>query len=232
MLSNMAAGGNTNLDSTLPDRVREAGYQFTASLDNCRNYLRQWVSGSEMLSATVARIIGVMVRTHTGLDDQSSLQNMNATGTSLWDKDKSNSSNEPKTWNLEVFIKVVHELHPNLHWKEIIYELDHSGFMVKDRQGLILLIKSLKLGFQVQGFQTPFPVDMFYRTWKHSDGQVSLFQQILRYPEIFNFADHRHHAVAVEVLKAPPDLDSNPNLAPWRSLELIDTLLVSLASSL
>ena len=73
--------------------------------------------------------------------------------------------------------------------------------MVKDRQGLILLIKALKLGFQVQGFQGPFPVDMFYRQWKYSDGQVSLLQQILRYPDIFNFADHHHHPVAVEVLK-------------------------------
>ena len=86
-------------------------------------------------------------------------------------------------------------------WKEIIYELDHSEFLVKDRQGLILLIKALELGFQVQGFRGPFPVDMFYRQWKYSDGQVSLLQQILRYPDIFNFADHHHHPVAVEVLK-------------------------------
>ena len=43
---------------------------------------------SELHAATVARIIGVMVRTHTGLDDSTTLRNMNATGTSLWDKDK------------------------------------------------------------------------------------------------------------------------------------------------
>ena len=62
-------GGGTaksHLDNTLPDLVREAGYQFTSSLETCRSYLRQWVSSNEILSATVARIIGVMVRTHTG----------------------------------------------------------------------------------------------------------------------------------------------------------------------
>ena len=107
---------------------------------------------------------------------------------------------------MQVFIKVLHELHPNLHWKEIIYELDHPGFIVRDRQGLILLIKALKLGFQVQGFQTPFPVDMFYRSWKHSEGQVSLIQEILKNSDVFNFAEHRHHAVAVEVLKVQPEL--------------------------
>ena len=62
-------GGGTaksHLDNTLPDLVREAGDQFTSSLETCRSYLRQWVSSNEILSATVARIIGVMVRTHTG----------------------------------------------------------------------------------------------------------------------------------------------------------------------
>ena len=65
---------------------------------------------------------------------------------------------------------------------------------------------ALKLGFQVQGFQTPFPVDMFYRSWKHSEGQVSLIQEILKNSDVFNFAEHRHHAVAVEVLKVQPEL--------------------------
>ena len=59
--------------------------------------------------------------------------------------------------------QVVHEMQQTLHWKEIVYELDHPGFAIKDRQGLILLMKALKLGFQVQGFPGPFPVDMFYR---------------------------------------------------------------------
>ena len=68
--------------------------------------MRQLVAGaggSDMHAATVARIIGVMVRTHTGLDDSATLQTMNATGTSLWEKDK---QSEPKTWNVDVFIKV------------------------------------------------------------------------------------------------------------------------------
>jgi hypothetical protein len=192
----------SHLDNALPELVRECGYQFTVSVEACRNNLRNWIGANgEIHAATVARIIGVMVRTHTGLDDSASLQNLNATGTSLWEKDKDPAS--PKTWNLEVFIKVVHELPTGstLHWKEIIYELDHPGFLVKDRQGLFLLINALKLGFQVQGFQGPFPVDMFYRQWKNSDGQVSLLQQILRYPDIFNFSEFSHHPVAVEVLK-------------------------------
>ena len=45
---------------------------------------------------------------------------------------------------------------------------------------------------------------LFYRPWKNSDGQVTLFQQALRNPDVFNFADHHYHPVAVEVLKVQP----------------------------
>ena len=140
----------SHLDTALPELVRELGYTFTSNTEQCRQNLLQLVGGPKISAATVARIIGVMVRTHTGLDDPATLQNLNATGTSIWDKEK---SNEPKTWNMEVFIKAVHELHPTLNWKEIIDELDHPGFVIKDRMGLIYLINALKLGFKVQGFQ-------------------------------------------------------------------------------
>ena len=64
--------------------------QFTAKHEACRSHLARLVSSSSesLHAATVARIIGVMVRTHTGLDDGATLRNMNATGTSLWEKEK------------------------------------------------------------------------------------------------------------------------------------------------
>ena len=73
---------------------------------------------------------------------------------------------------MEVFIKAVHELQPTLHWKEIIYELDHPGFMIKDRMGLILLINALKLGFKVQGFQ----VCQRFLIKKKSGGKIGFFR--------------------------------------------------------
>ena len=67
-------------------------------------------------------------------------------------------------------------------------------------------------------------MEILYHRWKNTEGQVSLFQQILRNPDVFNFSDHQHHPVAVEVLKVTPDLE-NRELSAWKSLELIDTLL-------
>lgn len=214
----MAVKGGGLLDGALPDLVLEMGYHFTASVEECRASLLQ-LGGREVYAATVAKVIGVMVRTHTGLDDSSTLPLAPDTS-SLWEKEHK----ADKTWNVEVFIKSVHELQTTLNWKEIIYELDHPGFCVKDRAGLILLMKALKLGLQTQGLQGLFPMDLFYRHWKNTEGQLSLFQQILRNPDVFCFAEQQCHTSATEILKVQPDLD-NKEVATWRSLDLIETLL-------
>uniref|UniRef100_A0A0K2T7H7 CCR4-NOT transcription complex subunit 1 n=1 Tax=Lepeophtheirus salmonis TaxID=72036 RepID=A0A0K2T7H7_LEPSM len=207
------------LDGSIPDVIRELGYQFTSNSEHCRDMLQKLCRGQEIHAQMVARIIGVMVRTHSGLDEG---VNTSSNANNIWDKDK--GAGEPTSWNMDVFIKVVNELQPTLHWKEIIYELDHPGFLVPDRQGLMLLIKALRLGLQAQGFQGPFPFEMFYRHWKNTEGQVSLFQHCLQNPEIFSLADHHHHSAAFEVLKVPPDLQSR-EVSSWVSLELVDALL-------
>ncbi len=149
-INDIMSSAKAHMDTSLPELIRELGYSFTSNVETCKAQLRQLGTGPDIHAATVARIIGVMVRTHTGLDDPATLQNMNATGTSIWDKDK--SAELGKTWDVAVFIKAVQELQPTLHWKEIIYELDHPGFLIKDRQGLTLLLEALKMGFKVQGF--------------------------------------------------------------------------------
>ncbi len=65
---------------------------------------------------------------------------------------------------------------------------------------------------------------MFYRPWKNTEGQVSLFQHCLRNPDVFNFGEQTHHPVILDGLKVMPDLE-NKDIAPWKSIDLISTLL-------
>ena len=189
-------------------------------IQECRASLLKF-QGRELCGAqTIAKVIGVMVRTHTGLDENNSLPLSAPDNGSAWDK----SEKSEKTWNMEVFVQSIHELHNTINWKEIIFELDHSSFIVKDRPGLILLMKALKLGLQTQGLQGRFPMDLFYRHWKNTEGQLSLFQQILRNPDVFCFAEQQFHHSATDILKTSPDF-SNKEVATWRSLDLIETLL-------
>ena len=93
---------------------------------------------------------------------QIGLQNLNAPS-SLWSDSKDKASNSqsqssgnevgvpgsgslsgPHGWNVEVFIKGLLEVVPNLNVKEIFTKLDHKGFLVKDRQGFKLLITALR----------------------------------------------------------------------------------------
>ena len=155
----------------------------------------------------------VLVRTLTGPDDCSTLPLAPDTS-HLWGKEHKTD----KTWNVEVFfIKSVHKLQTTLIWKEIMDEMDHPGFCVKDRAGLSLMMKAMTWGLQTQGWQSLLPMDLFYRLWKKTEGQLSLFQQILRHPDMFCFAEKQCQTPATEILEVQPDV------ATWHSQDLIET---------
>eukprot|EP00066_Takifugu_rubripes_P027283 XP_011616549.1 PREDICTED: CCR4-NOT transcription complex subunit 1 isoform X2 [Takifugu rubripes] len=69
-----------------------------------------------------------------------------------------------------------------------------------------------------------FPVDLIYRPWKNAEGQLSFVQHSLMSPEVFCFADYPCHTVAIDILKAPPE-DDNREIATWKSLDLVESLL-------
>lgn len=117
------------------------------------------------------------------------------------------------------------ELSSNLQWSNVVNELDHVTFIIKDRQSLINLITALRLGLQSSGFHPEtFPVDHLYRRWVNVEGQFNLVQQILKNPDVFCFIDYPCPTVNVDMLKTPPEQE-NKELANWRSLNLIELLL-------
>lgn len=57
---------------------------------------------------------------------------------------------------------------------ELINELDHEQFFIKDRQGLMLLFLALRLGLNAQEYHIEnFPINLFYRHWTNSEAQVT-----------------------------------------------------------
>ncbi|TSS60382.1 CCR4-NOT transcription complex subunit 1 [Bagarius yarrelli] len=211
----------TMMESSLAEFMQEVGYGFCASVDECRNIILQY-GVREVTASQVARVLGMMARTHSGLSDGIALQqSISAPGSGIWSdgKDKSDSS-QPHSWNVEVLIDVVKELNPNLNFKEVTYELDHAGFMIRDSKGLQIVVYGVQRGLGME----VFPVDLIYRPWKHAEGQLSFIQQSLMSPEVFCFADYPCHAVVIDILKAPPE-DDNREIATWKSLDLVESLL-------
>ncbi|XP_049642075.1 CCR4-NOT transcription complex subunit 1 isoform X6 [Suncus etruscus] len=210
----------TMMESSLADFMQEVGYGFCASIEECRNIIMQF-GVREITAAQVARVLGMMARTHSGLTDGIPLQSISAPGSGIWSdgKDKSDGA-QAHTWNVEVLIDVLKELNPSLNFKEVTYELDHPGFQIRDSKGLHNVVYGIQRGLGME----VFPVDLIYRPWKHAEGQLSFIQHSLINPEIFCFADYPCHSVATDILKAPPE-DDNREIATWKSLDLIESLL-------
>uniref|UniRef100_A0A8C0QIJ0 CCR4-NOT transcription complex subunit 1 n=2 Tax=Canis lupus familiaris TaxID=9615 RepID=A0A8C0QIJ0_CANLF len=210
----------TMMESSLADFMQEVGYGFCASIEECRSIIMQF-GVREVTAAQVARVLGMMARTHSGLTDGIPLQSISAPGSGIWSdgKDKSDGA-QAHTWNVEVLIDVLKELNPSLNFKEVTYELDHPGFQIRDSKGLHNVVYGIQRGLGME----VFPVDLIYRPWKHAEGQLSFIQHSLINPEIFCFADYPCHTVATDILKAPPE-DDNREIATWKSLDLIESLL-------
>ncbi|XP_056106928.1 CCR4-NOT transcription complex subunit 1 isoform X7 [Rhinichthys klamathensis goyatoka] len=211
----------TMMESSLADFMQEVGYGFCASLEECRNIILQY-GVREVTASQVARVLGMMALTHSGLSDGIGLQSIsNPVGGGIWSdgKDKSDGS-QAHTWNVEVLIDVVKEVNPNLNFKEVTYELDHPGFLIQDSKGLQIVVYGVQRGLGME----VFPVDLIYRPWKHAEGQLSFIQHSLMSPEVFCFADYPCHTVAIDILKAPPE-DDNREIATWKSLDLVESLL-------
>nr|XP_006128143.1 CCR4-NOT transcription complex subunit 1 isoform X7 [Pelodiscus sinensis] len=210
----------TMMESSLADFMQEVGYGFCTSVEECRNIIMQF-GVREVTAAQVARVLGMMARSHSGLTEGIPLQSISAPGSGIWSdgKDKSDGT-QAHTWNVEVLIDVLKELNPSLNFKEVTYELDHPGFQLRDSKGLQIVVYGIQRGLGME----VFPVDLIYRPWKHAEGQLSFIQHSLINPEIFCFADYPCHTVATDILKAPPE-DDNREIATWKSLDLIESLL-------
>lgn len=89
----------------------ELGYSICSSVEECHRKLLSVINGNSSSvtfgAVSIAKVLSMMIRTHTGLDSQSSLaywpgENANH------DNDKTSSSHT--TWNVEVFVHTIKDL--------------------------------------------------------------------------------------------------------------------------
>jgi hypothetical protein len=56
------------MDSSLADMILEMGYNFTSSIEDCRNALIHF-GLQELKPSTIARMLSAMIKTHSGLHE-------------------------------------------------------------------------------------------------------------------------------------------------------------------
>lgn len=91
----------------------EMGYSICSSLEECRRNLLSVISGSSSSvifgPASIAKVLSMMIRTHTGLDTQSTLTYWPGDNANH-DADKTSNNNANNTWNVEIFVQTIKDL--------------------------------------------------------------------------------------------------------------------------
>jgi hypothetical protein len=182
------------LDNCLAEQIVELGFGITSSREECEANLRKLGVGEMVTPRAIAKVLSMMIRSHSSVGEQVSLQSLRNTS-SLWSEKEKGDGSQGLSWNIENFVFALAEVvsfslslslflfvgngfssffrqAPSLSWNDVVVELDHPEFMVKDRAGLILLISALRLGLRMQHCSV-FPIEQFYKFWANSDGQVS-----------------------------------------------------------
>ncbi|XP_065678715.1 CCR4-NOT transcription complex subunit 1 isoform X1 [Hydra vulgaris] len=200
------------LESNLMDIMEELGYGCIATREDCRETISH-INIANLTPAVVAMVLAMMARTRVGLDGSGSIQNYSRCSISTNDK-------RPQSWNVEIFIDVLKEIKPSLNWLQVMQELDHPGFFIKDPEGLQLIL----FAYYKSTNNSSFPIQCLYKTWINTIGQLSWIETSLNHPDVFCFGDMPSRSVDISLLKSSPD-ETNREMRTWKSLDLVEILL-------
>eukprot|EP01114_Cavostelium_apophysatum_P013415 TRINITY_DN3247_c0_g1_i5.p1 TRINITY_DN3247_c0_g1~~TRINITY_DN3247_c0_g1_i5.p1 ORF type:complete len:2234 (+),score=701.16 TRINITY_DN3247_c0_g1_i5:75-6776(+) len=197
----------------IADLMEDLGYSCCDTAGALRDILREFPQ--PLNEADVAKIIGMMARTHSNLEVGLPLcKSFADSGAELFKSDAPQS----KTWNLDVFVDVMKETNSQLDWTLVMKNLDHPGFQISDSKGLVTIIQIWR-----KASKDPFPLDVLFGRWTNSVGQFSFLRiATTAPPDILSFASPLSDRIDAEGL---PLLGKTFNQS-WYSLSLIETLLM------
>lgn len=245
---------NQIMETSWSNLLKEIGYEFTESVDKCKNHLK--CGSNELQPCDIAKIISFMCKTHTSLNDGNannlptpgavwSAKNVSSNNNSDSTSEKAETSNDQSadskpedSGNSETTTGSSGGGGNSPTWKpdifaqavkEILPNLVWKEVCVQldNKEFFIRDRQGLNLLLTVFRLGTGgnlFPTECIYRHWQNVTGQLSLITTILKNPDLFSFADYIFTPAPVEVLKTPPE-NENKEIATWKSLHLVDALL-------
>jgi len=125
------------MENSIVDFIQEVSYTFTSSIDECRTTLLSFSPSikDQLNACNIARILGMMARTHNSLSpdwqcQQQQQQSTTPTSNDAWNETSGNSSskdgntttittttptsNVSLTWNTDIFMQTLLELTPQM----------------------------------------------------------------------------------------------------------------------
>jgi CCR4-NOT transcription complex subunit 1 len=216
--------GETSISCTVARSVNAAGvmqdlgYGCCADLSTLQNVLSELPPLNE---TAVSEIIAMMALTHTGLSE--SIMPLNA----LSSMGAAPAESSETTWNLQVFANATQKAAPSLNWRAVIAGLDSVQFVIHDQISVKLIVALWRLVTD-----DPFPAEIFFndKIWQHRASQIAFLKQVLLHPgDGIDFIASSGKKRVITLPHAVSDLAKTSaqraKCEPWRSLDLIDTLL-------
>jgi hypothetical protein len=119
-------------------------------------------------------------------------------------------------WNLEVLMRAVNRVAPDLNWPSVIRLLDTPSFFVATPEALQCVLSMYRMSTN-----QPFPIEAFTKVWANPRGQLSFIRQAVNVnPDVLCFA-----TPACRRVDATLPRGASPLCAHWLSLDLVDVLL-------
>ncbi|BBN05282.1 CCR4-NOT transcription complex subunit 1 [Marchantia polymorpha subsp. ruderalis] len=194
--------------------MEELGYSCTSDVECFKEILALFPS---ITAKDVARLVGMIARTHKGLDDA---QGTHGTFSTALCSTEHLLPDYVSTWNVDVLLDALNQLVPDLNWISVIENLDYEGFFLPDQKAFSLLMTIYS-----KACQEPFPIEAVCGTlWKNGDGQMSFLRYaVAAPPDVFTFAHSPRKQAPIEGIPGQRSSNVTPNHA-WLSLDLLEVL--------
>ncbi|CAN4111809.1 unnamed protein product [Withania somnifera] len=201
-------------EMSIADIMKELGYGCSATILQCKEMLSLFLPLTE---ATVARILGMVVRTCSGIEDNF---NVFSTFRAALGSSTAADPSPLSSWNADVLIDAIKQLAPGLNWVTVLENLDHEGFYVPDRAAFSFLMSIYK-----HACQDPFPLGAICGSiWKNAEGQLSLLKYAVSVPpEVFTFAHSGRQLEYADAVNDHKIQIGHANHA-WLCLDLLEVL--------
>ncbi|KAI8808354.1 CCR4-Not complex component, Not1-domain-containing protein [Cladochytrium replicatum] len=223
-----SVAGQSTLGIPLATLMQDLGYRCTGMISVFRRTLEEIGvhannSSAVLRESDVARVLSMMSRTHSGLDDTPAMQSLSA---AVFGREFS-EMRKLQTWDVDVVISCLMENNPNLDWYMVFRHLDHQDFIVFDQGGLTVLLKAAKLVYK-DLYQ--FPTNAFFGRWSNPKGQLSFLKQAIQFSsELFV----RNQNVSRRIVFIDASITNsnvrtmiqNWSTLPWNLLDLLEALL-------
>ncbi|KNA22767.1 hypothetical protein SOVF_031520 isoform A [Spinacia oleracea] len=199
---------------SMADVMKELGYGCTISASKCKEILSLFMPLTE---ASIARILGIVVRSHAGLEENTS------TFSSFLSAIGSNPlSDLPflSSWDVNVLVETIKQLAAETNWVGVMENLDHEGFYIPNENAFTFFMTIFK-----HACQDSFPLHAICGSvWKNSEGQLSFLKYAVSAPsESFTFAHSIRQLVYVDSVHGLQSQPGQSNYA-WLCLDLVDVL--------